>query len=124
MRERDVANLIGINTQRTITALSADKPWLRDLGLYTFNSYLRATINVGDLRTAYYLMNQYRIVGEWLLREQQEDKAIEVADYLREYGQLAHTMGLLLSVGECGVLCHAAWRSALTNWTSQRWIRC
>ena len=93
MHERDVANLIGINTQRIATGLCEDRPWLLELCIHTFNSYLRATINAGDLRTAYYLMNQYRVIAEWLLIIDRGEKAEEVTDYLRDYGQLAHHMG-------------------------------
>lgn len=93
MRERDVANLIGINTQRVATGLAGDKPWLLNLCIQSFNSYLRATINAGDLRTAYYLMNQYRVIGEFLLVSGHVQKAVEIADYLRDYGQVAHHMG-------------------------------
>jgi len=93
LRERDVANLIGINTQRIATGIGTENEDLLELCIYAFNSYLRATINVRDLRTAYYLMNQFRLVGEKLLTVGQPDKAVEVAGYLREYGQFAHTMG-------------------------------
>ncbi len=93
MRERDVANLIGINTQRIATGFSADRPWLLDLSISVFNSYLRETINAGDQRTAYYLMNQYRLIAEWLLANGQGKKCEEIADYLRIYGQYAHNTG-------------------------------
>jgi hypothetical protein len=93
MRERDVANLIGINTQRIATGLSGNKPWLLELCINVFNSYLRETINAGDQRTAYYLMNQYRLIAEWLLTTGQGAKCEEIADYLRIYGQYAHNTG-------------------------------
>lgn len=93
MRERDVANLIGINTQRIATGFSGNRPWLLDLSISVFNSYLRETINAGDRRTAYYLMNQYRLIAEWLLVNGQGKKCEEVADYLRIYGQYAHNTG-------------------------------
>jgi len=93
MRERDVANLIGINTQRIATGIGTENEDLLELCIYAFNSYLRATINVRDIRTAYYLMNQFRLVGEKLLAVGQPAKAIEIAGYLREYGQIAHNMG-------------------------------
>jgi hypothetical protein len=93
LKERDVANLIGINTRRLAMQLGGDNRALLELCIYSFNSYLRATINVRDLRTAYYLMNQFRLIGEWLLRERQDARAVEIADYLRDYGQFAHNMG-------------------------------
>lgn len=93
LQARDIANLIGINTQRIATQLGHANPNLLELCIRAFNSYLRTTINANDLRTAYYLLNQYRLIGESLLTTPQEDKALEVANYLREYGQLAHKMG-------------------------------
>jgi len=39
-------------------------------------------------------MNQYRVVGESLLNGGQRDQAIELARYLREYGQVAHRLGM------------------------------
>jgi hypothetical protein len=93
LKERDVANLIGISTRRMAMQLGSANPALLELCIYAFNSYLRATINVRDLRTAYYLMNQFRLIGEWLLEEQQDARAVEIADYLRDYGQFAHNMG-------------------------------
>jgi len=91
---RDVANLIGINTQRIASELGPDYPELLELCMRSFNSYLRTTINARDPRTAYYLMNQYRIIAERLLQKGKVDEVLDVARYLREYGQLAHTMGL------------------------------
>ncbi|MEZ5557477.1 MAG: DUF2254 family protein [Pseudomonadales bacterium] len=91
---RDVANLIGINTQRIATHLGPQHPNLLELCMRTFNSYLRTTIGARDPRTAYFLMNQYRLIGECLLRTRNTAGAIQVAGYLREYGQLAHNLGL------------------------------
>ncbi len=93
LQARDIANLIGINTQQIATQLGPTNPNLLVLCIRSFNSYLRATINAGDLRTAYYLLNQYRLIGESLLTTSQEEKALEVASYLKDYGQLAHKMG-------------------------------
>ena len=94
LNSRDVANLIGINTQRIASDLGPGFPDLLELCLRTFNSYLRVTIGARDARTAYFLMNQYRIIGERLLQEGQADEAVAISRYLREYGQLAHNMGL------------------------------
>jgi hypothetical protein len=91
---RDVANLIAINTRHVATDLGVQDETLLNLCMRAFNSYLRATLNAGDPRTMYYIMNQYRIVGDALLSNGQRGAAIEVAGYLREYGQLAHKSGL------------------------------
>jgi hypothetical protein len=91
---RDVAYLIGIQTQRMITELGPLLPQHMELGLRSFNSYLRATIGARDPRTAYYLMNLYRTAASALLRSGLERRVIEIAGYLSEYGQLAHKMGI------------------------------
>lgn len=90
----DVANLIAINTQLIASSLGAERPHLLELCRRTFNSYLRTTINARDPRTAYFLMNQYRVLGERLLHQGRQQDAVKVADYLGEYGQLAHRAGL------------------------------
>jgi hypothetical protein len=90
---RDVANLIGIHSQRIATTLGADSPELLTLCMRAFNSYLRATINARDPRTALYLMNQYRMVADHLIETGRNDVALEIAGYFHDYGQLAHRMG-------------------------------
>ncbi|MEQ8857344.1 MAG: DUF2254 family protein [Pseudomonadales bacterium] len=90
----DVANVIGINTQQIGSALGADRPQLLELCRRSFNSYLRTTINARDPRTAYFLMNQYRVLGEQMLKKGRESDAVKVAEYLQEYGHLANRMGI------------------------------
>ena len=69
-------------------------PEMLQLCMRAFNSYLRATINASDVRTAYYLMNQYRDVAEHLMSKGQNEIVLEIADHLGEYGQIAHEAGL------------------------------
>jgi hypothetical protein len=90
----DVANVIGINTQQIAATLGADRPHLLELCRRALNSYLRTAINAGDARTAYFLMNQYRVVGEQLLHLGRQTDVVRVAEYLKEYGQLANGMGM------------------------------
>lgn len=59
-----------------------------------FNTYLRATLNRRQVRTAYNLMNQYRQLVEAVIAGGHDDLAAEVAGYLRYYGQTAHGMDL------------------------------
>src|SRR5690606_10377368 len=59
-----------------------------------FNSYLRTTINGHDMRTAYYLQNQYRLVAEHMLEDPDPARVGEIAGYLEYYGQLAYRAGL------------------------------
>ncbi|MCZ6870404.1 MAG: DUF2254 domain-containing protein [Gammaproteobacteria bacterium] len=90
---RDVANLIGINTQR-IAVMSVDhSPELLDLCIRCFNSYLRTTINARDPRTTYYLMNQYRLLAECLLEKQMNERVMEIMNHFQFYGQLGYEMG-------------------------------
>ena len=91
---RDVANLIGINTQQIAKDLGTTNPYLLTLCIKSFNSYLRTTINAGDARTAYYLMNQYRILAEHLLVHGNASAVLEIAGHFREYGQIAHKNGI------------------------------
>lgn len=91
---RDVANLIGIHTQELACRFGGERPELLALCMHTLNSYLRACINARDPRTAYFLMDQYRLVGEHRLRHDDAASAVTVAGFLREYGQIAHKMGI------------------------------
>ncbi|MFU8815266.1 MAG: DUF2254 family protein, partial [Pseudomonadales bacterium] len=94
VHQRDVANLIGINTQRIACEFGAGHPHLLELCVRSFNSYLRTTINLKDPRTAYFLMNQYRIIAERMLADGKQGVAVKIAGYLSFYGQWAHTMGI------------------------------
>jgi hypothetical protein len=91
---RDVANLIGINTRRIACDFGRAHPHLLELCIRSFNSYLRTTIGAHDPRTAYFLMNQYRLIAERMLRDGEPDIAVKIAGYLREYGQIAHGVQL------------------------------
>jgi len=91
---RDVANLIGINTSLIACDLGGSNRALLRLCVRAFNSYLRATINARDARTAYYLMDQYRDVAEHYLAEEGGALVVEIAGYFKLYGQTAHQNGL------------------------------
>jgi hypothetical protein len=91
---RDVANLIGINTSRIARDLGGENGDLLRLCVRAFNSYLRTTINASDLRTAYYLMDQYRDVAEHYLDRDGGRLTLEIAGYFKAYGQIAHQNGL------------------------------
>lgn len=90
---RDVANLIGINTERIATLSVERSPELLDLCIRCFNSYLRTTINARDPRTTYYLMNQYRLLAETLFEQKMNDRVMEVMDHFQYYGQLGYETG-------------------------------
>ncbi len=93
-RARDVANLIGINAGQLAKDLGAQNPQLLALCIKSFNSFLRTTINAGDVRTAYYLMDRYREVAEHLLDQGEGHKAFEIAGFFSRYGQLGHLNGI------------------------------
>ena len=90
-RMRDVGNLIALNTRRIASAVPEAEDDLHDLVVRFFNSYLRAAINVKDVRTAYYVCHQYRMLAERCLEFGPPDRAVEIAQYFRYYGQLGFT---------------------------------
>ena len=66
-----------------------------------FNSYLRATLNARDVRTAYNLLNQYRALIEALLRAGWDARAAEVGNYLKYYSHISFRMGLPFVTETC-----------------------
>ncbi len=93
---RDASYLIAINTRRMAVASIDYRPNLElvYLCMRCFNSYLRATINKNDARTAYYIMNHYRMLAEELL-ERNEVKAVRaIANYIHYYGLLGFRLKL------------------------------
>lgn len=90
---RDVASMIAIHTRRLAESF-ATQPGFLELCQRTFNSYLRAAINSADPRTAYFVLHQYRVLGESLLAMGVHPAVIEVADRLCFYGRLASSKGL------------------------------
>ena len=55
-----------------------------------FNTYLRSAINAHDIRTAYNVLNQYRLVGESAVkRDPSGARAVEIAKYFKYYGLLS-----------------------------------
>lgn len=59
-----------------------------------FNTFLRATLNASQVRTAYNIMNQYRQLVEAMVLHEEHELVGEVAGYFRYYGQVAHGRGL------------------------------
>jgi hypothetical protein len=54
-----------------------------------FNTYLRATINAKDVRTAYNVLNQYRLLAEHSLLVEGGAPAVEIARYFKYYGRIS-----------------------------------
>jgi hypothetical protein len=90
---RDVASMIAIHTRRLAEEF-ATQPAFLELCQRAFHSYLRAAINGADPRTAYFVLHQYRVLGESLLTKGLHPAVFEVAGRIRYYGWLANSKGL------------------------------
>jgi hypothetical protein len=93
-RMRDINYLLAINT-RLIAEAAVDRnhPELFDLVIKFFNTYLRATVNARDVRTAYNVLNQYRILAENVL-DREPAKAVEIGRYFKYYGLISYNAKL------------------------------
>jgi hypothetical protein len=89
-RERDVAHLIALDTRRIASELATPPAPLFGLCIRFFNSYLRAAINASDVRTAYYVVHQYRQLAEVAIAAGDLRVTEEIAAHLRYYGLLAY----------------------------------
>ncbi len=88
---RDINYVIAIDTRYIgEAALRAGDPEALALCVKFFNSYLRATLNAKDVRTAYNILNQYRQLAEAIVRAGWHDKAVEVAGYIKYYGHVSY----------------------------------
>lgn len=98
---RDINYLLAIDTRYIGEAAIASKDLeVLQLVVKFFNTYMRATLNARDVRTAYNILNQYRILTEEIIRAGLNDLAEEVGNYFKYYGQLAFGMKLSF-VTEC-----------------------
>ncbi len=94
-RMRDINYLLAINTRRIAEqALKNDDEAIAALCVKFFNTYLRATINAKDVRTAYNVLNQYRLLAQTALENNWSSVAVDIANRFKYYGQLGFTMGL------------------------------
>lgn len=125
---KDICYLIAINTRRLGEAASVYND-LRalDLTIKFFNTYLRATLNASDIRTAYNILHQYRQLGETVLEigkrskptvidrdKTLADRAIEIAHRMRYYSGVAfqRNMAFVAEViaHDIGTLCERAFQ--------------
>ncbi len=87
---RDISYLVAIDTRYLGDAAAARADGeLVALVLRYMNSYLRATLNARDVRTAYNVLNQYRILVETLLRSGLNDIAVEAVGHMKYYGHVS-----------------------------------
>jgi hypothetical protein len=92
---RDIDYLIAIDTRYLgeAAARTGDAE-LMDLVFRFMNSYLRASLNLRDVRTSYNVLNQYRLLVEAMLRLQREEMAVRAAGYMNYYGRVSFDMNL------------------------------
>jgi Predicted membrane protein (DUF2254) len=104
---KDTCYLIAIDTRRLGEAAGrrGDVHAL-DLAIKFFNTYLRATLNASDIRTAYNILHQYRQLAEFVLthsrelasdierREGLEHRALQITRFMRYYSAVAYQRGL------------------------------
>ena len=94
-RMRDINYVIAINTRLLAEeAVRLEHLDLLHLCMKFFNSYLRAAINAKDVRTAYNVFNQYRLLAQALLGWRRGSYAVEIARYFKYYGLVAYQANL------------------------------
>jgi hypothetical protein len=93
---RDINYLVAIDTRYIGEAASkrGDVELVR-LTYRFMNSFLRATLNARDVRTAYNVMNQYRLFVEALLRDGNGELALEGVRHMTYYGHVSFDMKLV-----------------------------
>jgi uncharacterized membrane protein len=94
-RVGDISHLIAINTRLVAEeAARAERDELVALGVKFFNTYLRAAINGGDVRTAYSVIHQYRMLAQGLLCYGGGRYTAEIARHFSYYGHVAYAARL------------------------------
>lgn len=88
---RHLNYVVAINT-RLIAEQALKTENLEALGLTVkfFNTYLRATLNDNDVRTAYTILNQYRLLAEAVLRANKGELALSIVSHLKYYAHLSY----------------------------------
>ncbi|MCB9717373.1 MAG: DUF2254 domain-containing protein [Myxococcales bacterium] len=126
---KDTCYLIAIDTRRLGEA-AAHRGDLHalDLSIKFFNTYLRATINASDIRTAYNILHQYRQLAELVLQHEPEDpgegtqerleqRALQIAKFMRYYSAICYQRGLTfiteVIAHDVGTLCQLAFHNDL-----------
>ena len=89
-RMRDVNYVIAINTRLLAEeAAQQDHVELLHASMKFFNTYLRAAINNKDVRTAFNVFNQYRLLAQALLSYRNGAYTVEIARYFKYYGLIS-----------------------------------
>ncbi len=86
----DVGHLVAIHTRRVAeSAVQHHDDHALKLTLRFFNTYLRHAVNGSDARTAYNVLNEYRLLTLHLLEASRGDDVIEAAERIAYYTALA-----------------------------------
>jgi hypothetical protein len=110
---RDINYLIAIDTRYIgeAAARAGDRE-LYELVLRFMNSYMRATLNAREVRTAYNVLNQYRLFVESLLDAGLGTAALAAVGHLKYYGSTSFDMKLPFvtetAAYDVGALCQMA----------------
>lgn len=121
---KDTCYLIAIDTRRLGEAAAhRGDVYALDLSIKFFNTYLRATINASDIRTAYNILHQYRQLAELVLRHEPDDpgeddrleqRALQIAKFMRYYSAICYQRGLTfiteVIAHDVGTLCQIAFQ--------------
>ncbi len=92
---RDLAPVVAIELRRVAEgAVSTNDRVALDLTIKFVNTLLRASLNSRDVRTAYNVLHQYRLLCENMLLARLDEEAVQCAAHLRYYAQVAHGMSL------------------------------
>jgi hypothetical protein len=92
---RDINYLVAIDTRYIgEAALRAGDRELIGLVFRFMNSYMRSTLNARDVRTAYNVLNQYRLLVEAMLRHGNGEAALQGVKYMKYYGHVSFDMKL------------------------------
>jgi hypothetical protein len=115
---RDINYLVAIDTRYIGEAAAAAQD--RELVALVFrfmNSYLRSTLNAREVRTAYNVLNQYRLLVEAMIRLGLHEHALEGVRHMSYYGHVSFDMKLTFVTEtvayDISSLCQAAHESAL-----------
>jgi hypothetical protein len=109
----DINYLIAIDTRYIgEAAAAANDDELIELTFRYMNSYLRATLNARNVRTAYNVLNQYRQLVEAMLRAGHTRHATAAVLHMKYYGNVSYDMQLPFVTEtvayDVGTLCEVA----------------
>jgi len=91
----DINYLIAIDTRYVgEAALARNDRNVVELAFRFMNSYLRAALNARGVRTAYNVLNQYRLLVEAMIRGGADDMAMEGVRHMIYYGRTSYDMQL------------------------------